>query len=789
MIQGASREQKLTTDNETLNGKIYTDYESKASLTSYSSQKVKPMSPPRLLDDDDQIRHTVFRPATSKKTKRQSAIIADNGEQEDFVDYRPTITGWNDASKQPLQSNPDPLREESVLSSSSSGVSVERLMAGQIDRSRELMSSDRLSVSLSKNSSDSALSNNINTPTTTIAPIAESDVTLENDEIVKGLNFSREFYRRNSQQKDEQQSYSSDVTSLHSDGIPATLNYVFRDKTTDDPTSDTKSERDQTEVADVQSVTTVPTTPPLITSNEQTSNTYVDYVRDSIFASFWGQKREQPSQSDICSTDQSLREDVRRSRISLDMSTSELHSQNSLQSDSIEKTSNTWLSNIVETSDQVDKNDNSECDKTTWESNVYPSTTNNNCQKKSLSTERVAPLPTENIIKRTVITSAEETETIDGKYASETSVGPGSYQQVMESQSKFDTFTKTKQIGRPLSENTISGHFCQGIISDALSTVKKTYKNDCSTSNSISSTTSATVIEQNKISTNVSTTNSSTSLASCKSSHSEHVPKPAFDDDDFIRHTVFKPKTLTKVKSRALDDDDQTRHTVCRPINTNNTNYNITNRPSAIVADGGEKEDYADYRPTITGWDGAPQITLQSDRPDAGLKEEEEDEKWYDPSSDSDADEFDPESIVADNDLQATVVTKRTASKVSNISLPDEDMIESVGPGQQRMSVVEVMAHTYRTSSISRPLSFSPSSTVVLDSKSATKSQTKTILNNVKFLQEQLVREKEHLVQIREHQARLKEKHRKKLEKTTGKLNYVRTSIRERVDTLRAMFG
>ena len=82
-----------------------------ASLTSYSSQKVKPMSPPRPLDDDDQIRHTVFRPATSKKTKRQSAIIADNGEQEDFVDYRPTITGWNDASKQPLQSNPDPLRE------------------------------------------------------------------------------------------------------------------------------------------------------------------------------------------------------------------------------------------------------------------------------------------------------------------------------------------------------------------------------------------------------------------------------------------------------------------------------------------------------------------------------------------------------------------------------------------------------------------------------------------------------------------------------------------------------
>merc|ERR1719285_782314 len=458
MIQGASREQKLTTDNETLNGKIYTDYESKASLTSYSSQKVKPMSPPRLLDDDDQIRHTVFRPATSKKTKRQSAIIADNGEQEDFVDYRPTITGWNDASKQPLQSNSDPLREESVLSSSSSGVSVERLMAGQIDRSRELMSSDRLGVSLSKNSSDSALSNNINTPTTTIAPIAESDVALENDDIVKGLNFSREFYRRNSQQKD---------------------------------------------VADVQSVTTVPTTPPLITSNEQTSNTYVDYVRDSIFASFWGQKREQPSQSDICSTDQSLREDVRHSRISLDMSTSELHSQNSLQSDSIEKTSNTWLSNIVETSDQVDKNDNSECDKTTWESNVYPSTTNNNCQNKSSSTEHVAPLPTENIIKRTVITSAEETETIDGKYASETSVGPGSYQQVMESQSKFDTFTKTKQIGRPLSENTISGHFCQGIISDALSTVKNSYKNDCSTSNSISSTTSATVIEQNKKSTNI----------------------------------------------------------------------------------------------------------------------------------------------------------------------------------------------------------------------------------------------------------------------------------------------
>ena len=80
-------------------------------------------------------------------------------------------------------------------------------------------------------------------------------------------------------------------------------------------------------------------------------------------------------------------------------------------------------------------------------------------------------------------------------------------------------------------------------------------------------------------------------------------------------------------------------------------------------------------------------------------------------------------------------------------------------------SVVEVMAHTYRTSSTSRPLSFTPSSTVVLGSKSETKSQTKAILNNVKFLQEQLIREKEHLVKIREHQARLKEKHRKKLEK------------------------
>ena len=81
------------------------------SLTSYSSQKQKPMSPPRPLDDDDQVRHTVFKPTTTKKTTRPSAIIADNGEQEDFLDYRPTITGWNDAPKRPVQLNPDPLRE------------------------------------------------------------------------------------------------------------------------------------------------------------------------------------------------------------------------------------------------------------------------------------------------------------------------------------------------------------------------------------------------------------------------------------------------------------------------------------------------------------------------------------------------------------------------------------------------------------------------------------------------------------------------------------------------------
>ena len=556
-------------------------------------------------------------------------------------------------------------------------------MAGQIDRSRELMSSDRLSVSLSNNSSDSALPDNTNT--TTIAPVAESDVTDENDEIVKGLNFSREFYRRNSQQKDEQQSYNSDVTSFHSDGIPASLNYVFRDKTTDDPTSDTKSERDQTEVTDVQSVTTVPTEPPLITGNEQTSNTYVGYVRDSIFASFWGQKREQPSQLDICSTDQSLPEEVKRSGNSLDKSTSELHSQNSLQSDSVENTSKTWLSNIIETSEikpvdeiSLSSEDNSsESDKTNRESYVYPSTTVNNCQNEKLSNINTAALLTENVIKQTVITSADKTETIDGKYASETSVGPGSYQQVMGSQSKIDTFSNTKLIGRPISENTLSGQFCQGIISEAVSAIKESNQTDCSTSKSISTTTSATVIEQNKLSTNVSATNSSTSLTSSKSSHSEHVPKPAFDDDDFIRHTIFKPKNLIKPKPRPLDDDDQIRHTVCRPANTNYA----TNRPSAIVADGGEKEDYADYRPTITGWDGAPQITLQS----GGASLKEEDEKWYDPSSDSDSEEFDPESIVADNDLQANVVTKRRTSKVSNISLPDADIIESVRPSQQRM--------------------------------------------------------------------------------------------------------
>ena len=42
MIQGASREQKLTTDNETLNGKIYTDYESKGNQRSTLERKNNP---------------------------------------------------------------------------------------------------------------------------------------------------------------------------------------------------------------------------------------------------------------------------------------------------------------------------------------------------------------------------------------------------------------------------------------------------------------------------------------------------------------------------------------------------------------------------------------------------------------------------------------------------------------------------------------------------------------------------------------------------------------------------
>ena len=82
---------------------------------------------------------------------------------------------------------------------------------------------------------------------------------------------------------------SSSVTSLPSDGIPTTLNYVCREATRDDPTSDTKSEIDQTEVTDVQSVTTVPMKPPLITQNDETKTTYVDYVRESI-VSLWKQK-------------------------------------------------------------------------------------------------------------------------------------------------------------------------------------------------------------------------------------------------------------------------------------------------------------------------------------------------------------------------------------------------------------------------------------------------------------------------------------------------------------------
>jgi len=650
---------------------------------------------------------------------------------------------------------------------------------------------------------------------------SNTNIPSKTDAVVADLNFSREFYHENAQHEND---CSSSVTSLPSDGIPTTLNYVCRETTRDDPTSDTKSEIDQTEVTDVQSVTTVPMEPPLITQNDETKNTYVDYVRESI-VSLWKQKETTQVgqvQNDLLNRRESVIQT--NNKRSTDNTTSDNNTPHEVES---HKTELIDIEGDNETMTIANENRSEDRQR-----HVQVQLNDNYDNQKTYTTNRVS----------------KQTSSETGESLVPVTVNSSSIQ------------SNVTHIN-PVAENENEAQIQNHIDHHQSPTTEHTPKNSETVAQSPQTSTSV-VVEHND---HVSPINTRLPGAIIEQRHYSPNPPPPrpLDDDDQIRRTVHmanasRPSAII-VHRGEQDDAVEYRPTItgwaapppsqvvtpstpdpplaerdewfdpssnsdsdefdptqqrmstlarsseteqfdlnqqkmlCRTIDDNDQNRRTVHMANTVTVDAGEQNDALEYRPTATGWTSPPQVVTTSDQP---LTEANDSSDEFDPTQQrasalvrrnsarlSGSDEFAP--------TERRLSTRRRTLKTSNLELCEDEADIDVQPRREshsRMSVVELMAHTYRTNSTSSALTFTPSSTFVRGTKSQARSHTKTILNNVKFLQEQLVREKEHLIQIRDHQEKMKEKHRKKLEKTTGKLNYVRTSIRERVEELRSLF-
>ena len=422
---------------------------------------------------------------------------------------------------------------------------------------------------------------------------------------------------------------SSSVTSLPSDGIPTTLNYVCREAPRDDPTSDTKSEIDQTEVTDVQSVTTVPMEPPLITENAETKTTYVDYVRGSII-SLW--KHKEPTQVEPLENNQYN------------------------QSESV-----------------VQLNDNRSTDKTTPD----------NVPHKVGST--ISSHKTELVdIECDSTATAKAVENIEG-------ISEDNQRNIqVQSKDNFDnvrTYTANRvseqmssETGESLVPVTVNSSSRQSNVTHSEPDVEN--ENEAQSLNHIYQDQSPLTERTPKKSESVA--RSPQTSTSVLNEHNGHVSPT---------NTRLPGAIVTKVEQRKqapnppppipLDDDDQIRRTV---------HMADSSRPSAIIVHQGEQDDAVEYRPTITGWASPrPQVATAS-TPDEPLAEADEwfdpssksDSDEFDPTQQKMSDQFIPEEhkmpsrpIDDDDQIRQTV-------HMANTSRPSAVI---VGRGEQADAV------------------------------------------------------------------------------------------------------